>query len=99
MSQNAGAAKSQEIMRLFNIVPLDPRWSLPSRLADNRLAWLIPLKGEIVDVRMMPCELQDRAYQLGRIPIVPTAGEDNGGPTTGRFEDDLDLLDPWSSHA
>jgi len=28
----------------------------------------------IVDIRMMPRELQDRAYQLGLIPFVPGDG-------------------------
>lgn len=46
VSQSGGAAKSPEIMRLFDIVPLDPRWSLPSRLADNPLVWMIPVNGD-----------------------------------------------------
>ena len=89
VSQSAGAAKSREIMRLFDIVPLDPRWSLPSRLADNplvdprwslpsRLAdnplvWMILVNGVMVDIRMMPRELQEQAYALGLIPFVPGA--------------------------
>lgn len=73
VSQSAGAAKSREIMRLFDIVPLDPRWSLPSRLADNPLVWMILVNGVMVDVRMMPRELQEQAYELGLIPFVPGA--------------------------
>lgn len=41
VSQSAGSAKAREIMRLLNIVQLDPRWGLPSRLADNPLVWMI----------------------------------------------------------
>jgi hypothetical protein len=41
VSQSAGAARSREIARLLDIVPLDPRWTLPSRLADNPLVWMI----------------------------------------------------------
>ena len=73
VSQSAGAAKSREIMRLFDIVPLDPRWSLPSRLADNPLVWMILVNGVMVDMRMMPRELQEQAYELGLIPFVPGA--------------------------
>lgn len=73
VSQSAGAAKSREIMRLFDIVPLDPRWSLPSRLADNPLVWMILVNGLMVDMRMMPRELQEQAYELGLIPFVPGA--------------------------
>ena len=79
VSQSGGAAKSRDIMRLFDIVPLDPRWSLPSRLAENPLVWMIPVNGVIVDMRMMPRELQERAYALGLIPFVPAArGETDG---------------------
>ena len=74
VSQSAGAAKSREIMRLFDIVQLDPRWSLPSKLADNPLVWLIPVNGVLVDVRQMPRDLQEQAYQLGLIPFVPGDG-------------------------
>ena len=79
VSQSAGAAKSREIMRLFAIVPLDPRWSLPSRLAENPLVWMIPVNGLIVDMRTMPRELQEHAYELGLIPFVPATRGDTDG--------------------
>jgi hypothetical protein len=80
VSQSAGAAKSREIMRLFDIVPLDPRWTLPSRLAENPLVWMIPVNGMIVDMRMMPRELQEQACELGLIPFVPAAHGGTDGP-------------------
>jgi hypothetical protein len=73
VSQSAGAAKSRDIVRLFAIVPLDPRWSLPSRLADNPMVWMIRVNGVIVDIRTMPRELQEQAYARGLIPFVPGA--------------------------
>ena len=79
VSQSAGAAKSRGIMRLFDIVPLDPRWSLQSRLAENPLAWMVPVNGVIVDMRMMPHELQEQAYALGLIPFVPATPGDTDG--------------------
>jgi hypothetical protein len=78
--ESAGAAKSREIIRVFDIVPLDPRWSLPSRLADNPLVWMIPINGVIVDMRIMPRDLQEQAYELGLIPFVPAAHGDTDGP-------------------
>ena len=71
VSQSAGAARAREIMRLFRIGQLDPRWCLPSKLADNPLAWMIEVNGMIVDVRVMPRELQEEAHRLGLIPFVP----------------------------
>ena len=74
VSQSACAAKTREIRRIFDIGPLDPRWSLPSRLAENPLVWMILVNGVMVDMRTMPCELQEQAYELGLIPFVPGAG-------------------------
>lgn len=71
VSQSACAAKTREIRRLLRIGQLDPRWCLPSKLADNPLAWMIEVNGIVVDVRMMPRELQEEAHRLGLIPFVP----------------------------
>jgi hypothetical protein len=79
VSQSAGAAKAREIMRLFDIVPLDPRWTLPSQLAENPLVWMIQVYGVVVDMRMMPRELQEQAYELGLIPFVPAPRGDTDG--------------------
>jgi len=79
-SQGAGSAKSREIMRLFDIVPLDPRWTLPSRLAENPLVWMIPVNGVIVDMRRVPRELQEQAYERGLIPFVPARRGATDGP-------------------
>ncbi len=48
VSQSAGSARAREIMRLLRIVQLDPRWSLPSKLAENPLAWMIEVNGFVV---------------------------------------------------
>lgn len=60
---------------------LDPRWSLPSRLADNPLVWMVSVNGVIVDMRMMPRNLQEQAYELGLIPFVPGARGEIDGPS------------------
>jgi hypothetical protein len=78
-SQGAGAAKSREIMHLFDIVPLDPRWTLPSRLAENPLTWMVRIDGMIVDICMIPRELQEQAHALGLIPFVPAVQGDTDG--------------------
>jgi hypothetical protein len=74
VSQSACAAKTREIRRVFDIGPLDPRWCLPSLVAENPLVWMISVKGVLVDMRTMPRELQEQAYQLGLIPFVPGDG-------------------------
>jgi hypothetical protein len=73
VSQSAGSAKAREIMRVMRIVQLDPRWCLPSRLADNPLVWMIEVSGIVVDVRRMPRAFQEEAHRLGLIPFVPAS--------------------------
>lgn len=74
VSPSAGTAKSREIIRIFDIVPFDPRWTLPSRLADNPLVWMILVNGVMVDIRTMPREVQEQAFELRLIPFVPGDG-------------------------
>jgi hypothetical protein len=58
---------------MIGLLLTDPRWCLPSKLADNPLVWMIQVNGVLVDVRMMPREVQEEAYRIGLIPFVPPA--------------------------
>jgi hypothetical protein len=71
VSYSAAAAKARAIEDLFGIVPMDPRWTPPSRLRDNPLVWLIEIDGVVLDVRTLPRELQEKALQAGVIPFLP----------------------------
>jgi hypothetical protein len=71
VSQSAGSAKSKFICNALRIGPLEPRWTLRSRLAENPAAWMIQINGLIVDVRELPRDIQHEAYRLGLIPYVP----------------------------
>ena len=51
--------------------PMDPKWTLPSRLADNPMAWLIQVNGLIVDARQAPRDIQEEAFRRGLIPYLP----------------------------
>lgn len=72
VSQSAGSAKAREIMKLLRIIQFDPQWCLPTKLADNPLVWMLQVNGVIVDVRMMPKDVQEEAHRLGLIPFVPS---------------------------
>ena len=71
LSPKTGSAKSTAIMDLLNSGQMDPNWTLPSRLADNPLVWMIQVNGYIVDVRHAPRELQEEAFKRGLIPYLP----------------------------
>ena len=51
--------------------PMSAEWTLPSRLADNPMVWLLQVNGFTVDIRGMPLEVQQMAFDKGLIPFVP----------------------------
>lgn len=71
ISESSGAAKLAAIRKMFDISPLDPDWTLPSRLADNPLAWMLTINGITIDVRHAPREVQEIAFRKGLIPYIP----------------------------
>ena len=71
VSYSAAAAKARTIEHLLGIVPMDPRWTPPSRLRDNPLAWLIEFDGVVLDARTLPREVQEKLVAAGLIPFLP----------------------------
>ena len=68
VSQSTAANKARQIRDMFDMVQADPRWYRPSQMNDNPIAWRVMVNGFIVDVRMMPREIQEEAYRKGLIP-------------------------------
>ena len=50
---------------------MSPDWTLPSRLADNPLVWMVQINGLMIDIRRSPPERQRLAYEKGLIPFIP----------------------------
>ena len=50
---------------------LDPNWSLPSRLEENPLVWMLNVNGFMIDIRSAPREAQEVAFKKGFIPYIP----------------------------
>lgn len=71
VAKSTASAKARAVQDALSIGPLDPRWTLPSRLADNPLVWMIEVNGLVVDVRQMPREVRAEAFRLGLIPYLP----------------------------
>lgn len=70
-SPSSGAAKLAAIRKMFKMYPLDPNWTLPSRLEDNPMVWMLQVNGFMVDVRHAPREVQEIAFKKGLIPYIP----------------------------
>lgn len=90
VSQNTASAKAKQILDSLNIMLLDPAWSLPSKLEDNPMAWLIMVNGYIVDARDAPREIQEEAYRKGLIPYIPlSARERRAAPEASERDNHL----------
>jgi hypothetical protein len=78
VSSATGQAKSKAIRTMLKIRHFDPRWTLPSKMDKNPMAWMIQVNGLIMDARMMPRAIQEEAFERGLIPYLPadqTPGE------------------------
>lgn len=65
-------AKATIILDLLQVSIMDPTWTLPSRLEQNPMVWMVPLtNGLIIDIRHAPPDLQEEAYRHGMIPYIP----------------------------
>ncbi len=63
--------KSKQIRELFKMYQFDPNWTLPSKIAQNPMAWMISVNGLMIDARHAPRDIQLEAYRLGLIPYLP----------------------------
>ena len=71
LSASTGSAKSKAILDLLKSGQMDPHWTLPSRLANNPMAWMIQVNGFLMDARQAPREIQEEAFRRGLIPFLP----------------------------
>jgi hypothetical protein len=64
-------AKSKQIRDLLGMYQMDPDWTLPSKMDDNLLAWMIQVNGIAIDARHAPRWIQEEAFRKGLIPYIP----------------------------
>ena len=78
VAESTGQGKSQLIRKMLKIHQFDPKWTLPSRLDDNPLVWMLQVNGFLMDIRHAPRDAQVVAYEKGLIPYIPAdrAGEE-----------------------
>ncbi len=67
-----GSAKARAISDALKLRPaFDPEWTLPSMMDKNPLVWMAEVNGYLVDLRDMPSEVQEIAFEKGMIPYIP----------------------------
>jgi hypothetical protein len=75
VGQSTASAKARVISQALDTSRLNPEWTLPSRLDQNPLVWMVEVNGMLVDLRHMPREVQEIAFQKGMIPYIPADQE------------------------
>ncbi len=76
VAESTGQGKSTLIRKMLRIRQFDLKWTLPSRMDDNPMAWMMEVNGFLMDIRHAPREIQVLAYEKGMIPYIPA---DRGG--------------------
>ena len=71
VGESTGQGKSMLIRKTLKIRPMDPAWSLRSRMDQNPMAWMIQVNGFLVDARFLKREIQEEALRKGLIPYIP----------------------------
>ena len=71
VGESTGQGKSMLIRKMLRIRPMTPKWSLPSRMDQNPMAWTIQVNGFLLDARYLKREIQEEALRKGLIPYIP----------------------------
>jgi len=71
IGESTGQGKSMLIRKMLKIRPMDPGWSLRSRMEQNPMAWMIQVNGFLVDARVLTRDIQEEAFRKGLIPYIP----------------------------
>lgn len=74
VGQSTASAKARIISQALDTSRLNPDWSLPSVLDQNPFVWMAEVNGMLVDLRNMPREVQEIAFEKGIIPYIPDQG-------------------------
>ena len=72
VSQSTVSGRSKKIRDMFNFSQMNYEWMLPSNLNDMSSIWFIVIDEFIMDIRDMPLDIQEAAFNEGLIPYIPS---------------------------
>lgn len=75
VAESTGQGKSKIVRDMLGMRQFDPNWTLSSKIGANPLVWMLSINGIVVDIRHMPREVQEIAFEKGLIPYIPGDGE------------------------
>jgi len=76
VGQSTGQGKSKLVRDMLGMNQFDQNWMLPSKFDSSPLVWMLSVNGMMVDIRCMPREVQEIAFEKGLIPYIPDDRED-----------------------
>lgn len=71
VGQSTGQGKSKFVRDILGMNQFDPNWMLASKFDSSPLVWMLSVNGMMVDIRYMPREVQEIAFEKGLIPYIP----------------------------
>jgi hypothetical protein len=69
-------AKARAIEKALGTRSFDPQWMVRSLTEKSPLVWMAEVNGLLVDLRDMPREVQEIAFEDGLIPYIPADRKD-----------------------
>jgi Domain of unknown function (DUF6398) len=75
VGQSTAFAKARVITDALHTGRMDPAWMLRSLVDRSPLVWMAEVNGLLVDLRDMPREVQEIAFEKGMIPYIPADQE------------------------
>ena len=71
LSKNTAGSKAGEVRKLLNLSYSNHEFVLQELLKDSPMIWMLSVNGFYTDIRHMPREVQEQAYNKGLIPYIP----------------------------
>jgi hypothetical protein len=71
LSKSTSGSKGKEVSKLLSISYLNHEYLLNDILKDSPMVWMLSVNGYYVDIRTMPRDIQEAAYNKGLIPYIP----------------------------
>ena len=71
ISSSTAGNKAAELRKMFRIHYFNLEWLRPELIENNTAIWYVQVNGFIVDIRDMPLEIQQQAFEKGIIPYIP----------------------------
>lgn len=75
VGQSTTLAKARVIASRIDVGWASPAWMLRDMIDKNPLVWMAEVNGFVVDLRTMPREVQEIAFERGLIPYIPADRE------------------------